>query len=145
MGIDLREIRTCHLLAVSWTVSLSPLTLRFLWSSCCQITPVKMLSKVLEWVSDSPSLMSNYLRPHGLQPARLLCQWNSPGKNTGVGCHFLLQGSCLMHINCPLNVCCHWFYFLGCPQARVPSLLLLTRLHVENPKEIPYFSIMLKM
>ena len=32
------------------------------------------------------------LRPHGLQPARLLCPWDSPGKNTGVGCHFLLQG-----------------------------------------------------
>ena len=26
------------------------------------------------------------------QPARLLCPWNSPGKNTGVGCHSLLQG-----------------------------------------------------
>ena len=31
------------------------------------------------------------LWPRGLQPARLLCPWNSPGKNTGVGCHFLLQ------------------------------------------------------
>ena len=30
--------------------------------------------------------------PHGLEPARLLCPWNFPGKNTGVGCHFLLQG-----------------------------------------------------
>ena len=29
------------------------------------------------------------LRPHGLQPARLLCLCDSPGKNTGVGCHFL--------------------------------------------------------
>ena len=29
---------------------------------------------------------------HGLWPARLLCPWDSPGKNTGVGCHFLLQG-----------------------------------------------------
>ena len=28
---------------------------------------------------------------HRLQPARLLCPWNLPGKNTGVGCHFLLQ------------------------------------------------------
>ena len=28
----------------------------------------------------------------GLWPARLLCPWDSPGKNTGVGCHFLLQG-----------------------------------------------------
>ena len=36
--------------------------------------------------------MSNSLRPHGLQPARLLCLWNPPGKNTGVGCHSLLQG-----------------------------------------------------
>ena len=31
------------------------------------------------------------MRPHGLQPTRLLCPWNAPGKNTGVGCHFLLQ------------------------------------------------------
>ena len=31
-------------------------------------------------------------RPHGLQPTRLLCPWNFPGKSTGVGCHFLLQG-----------------------------------------------------
>ena len=31
------------------------------------------------------------LQPHGLQPASLLCSWNSPGKNTGVGCHFFLQ------------------------------------------------------
>ena len=29
---------------------------------------------------------------HGLQPARLLCSWDSPGKNTRVGCHVLLQG-----------------------------------------------------
>ena len=32
------------------------------------------------------------LRPRGLQPARLLCPWDSPGKNTGVGCQALLQG-----------------------------------------------------
>ena len=32
------------------------------------------------------------LPPHGLQPTRLLCPWDFPGKNTGVGCHFLLQG-----------------------------------------------------
>ena len=42
---------------------------------CCQVTSV---------VSDS-------VRPHGLQPTRLLRPWDSPGKNTGVGCHFLLQ------------------------------------------------------
>ena len=32
------------------------------------------------------------LWPHGLQPTRLLCPWGSPGKNTGVGRHALLQG-----------------------------------------------------
>ena len=42
---------------------------------CCQVT----------------SVMSNSVRPHGLQPTRLLHPWDSPGKNTGVGCHFLLQ------------------------------------------------------
>ena len=43
----------------------------------------------------SHSVASNSLRSHGLWPARLLCSWNSPGKNTGVGCHVLLQGICL--------------------------------------------------
>ena len=32
------------------------------------------------------------LSPCGLQPARLLCPWDSPGKNTAVNCYFLLQG-----------------------------------------------------
>ena len=36
--------------------------------------------------------MSNSSWPHGLQPTRLLHPWDSPGKNTGVGCHLLLQG-----------------------------------------------------
>ena len=35
--------------------------------------------------------MSDPQRPHGLQPSRLFHPWDSPGKNTGVGCHFLLQ------------------------------------------------------
>ena len=35
--------------------------------------------------------MSDSSRPHGLQPPRLLRPWDFPGKNTGVGCHFLLQ------------------------------------------------------
>ena len=35
--------------------------------------------------------MSNFVRPHRHQPTRLPRPWDSPGKNTGVGCHFLLQ------------------------------------------------------
>ena len=42
---------------------------------CCQVASV---------VSDS-------VQPHGLQPTRRLRPWDSPGKNTGVRCHFLLQ------------------------------------------------------
>ena len=37
-------------------------------------------------------VVSTSLRPHGLQPTRLLCPWNFPGKNAGVGCHALIQG-----------------------------------------------------
>ena len=33
--------------------------------------------------------MPNSLQPHGLPPTRLLCLWDFPGKNAGVGCHFL--------------------------------------------------------
>ena len=46
----------------------------------------------LESKSVSCSVVSDSLRPHGLYPARLLCPWDSPGKNTGVGCHSVLQG-----------------------------------------------------
>ena len=56
----------------------------------------------------SHSTVSNSLWPHGLWSTKLLCTWNSPGKNTGVGCHaplhgiFPTQGSnshllCLLH------------------------------------------------
>ena len=52
------------------------------------------------------SVVSDSLWPHGLQPTRLLCPCDSPGKNTGVGCHALLQGifptqglnTCLLHL-----------------------------------------------
>ena len=54
----------------------------------------------------SYSVVSNPLRPHGLQPARLLCPWDFPGKNIGVSCCFSLheivptQGSNLGLLHC---------------------------------------------
>ena len=39
----------------------------------------------------SRSVVSDSLRPHGLQPTRLLHPWDFPGKSTGVGCHCLLR------------------------------------------------------
>ena len=50
------------------------------------------------------SLVLNSLWPHGLQPTRLFCPWDFPGKNTGVCCHFLSRGSSQArdqtHISC---------------------------------------------
>ena len=51
------------------------------------------------WEAPSPahvcgaqsSVLSSSLQPHGLWPTRLLCPWDYPGKNTGVGRYFLLQ------------------------------------------------------
>ena len=37
------------------------------------------------------SVVSDSVQPHRWKPTRLRCPWDSPGKNTGVGCHFLLQ------------------------------------------------------
>ena len=41
----------------------------------------------------SRTVMSDSLRPRGLQPTRLLCPFDSPGRNIGVGCHALSRGS----------------------------------------------------
>ena len=59
------------------------------------------------------SVMSNSLWLHELSPARVFCLWDFPGKNTGVGCHCLLQGIFLTQRSNP-----HLLYF------QVDSLLL---------------------
>ena len=46
---------------------------------------------LLAYESVSHSVVPNSLQPHGLQPTRLLCLWDFSGKDTGVGCFFLLQ------------------------------------------------------
>ena len=54
----------------------------------------------------SHSVVSDSLQPHGLWPTMLLCPQDFSGKNTRVGCHFLLQGIfltqglnlCLLHL-----------------------------------------------
>ena len=60
--------------------------------------PRVLQARTLEWIAISfsnvwkwsHSIMYNSQWPHGLQPTRLPRPWDSPGKNTGVGCHFLL-------------------------------------------------------
>ena len=54
--------------------------------------PKDSLSLLVIQLQPSCSVMSDCLPPRKLQPARLLCPWDFPGKNIGVGCHFLYQG-----------------------------------------------------
>ena len=73
---------------------------------CCEVTSV---------VSDSA-------RPHRRQPTRLRHPWDSPGKNTGVGCHFLLQ---CMEVKSESEVA------QSCPTLRNPTGSLYQR--IVNP------------
>ena len=59
------------------------------WSGLPFPSPVHESEK-WKW---SRSVMSDSLRPHELQPTRLLHPWDLPGKSTGVGCHRLLRSS----------------------------------------------------
>ena len=59
--------------------------------TCGEIVLVPMTRKMYA-AAPAKSLQScPTLLLHRRQPTRLLCPWDSPGKNTGVGCHFLLQ------------------------------------------------------
>ena len=47
--------------------------------------------QLLRWCCLVTQSCPTLLQPHGLQHAKLLCSWDSPGKSTGMRCHFLLQ------------------------------------------------------
>ena len=77
----------------------------------------------------SCSVVSDSLQPHGVEPTRLLCPWDSPGKNIGVDYHALLQGifptqrwnPCLLHLlhwQADFLPQCH----LGSPKAFLSSV-----------------------
>ena len=71
------------------------------------------------------------LWPHELQPARLLCPWNSAVKNIGMGCHSLLQGIFptqglnldLLHCRQVLNHLSHQGFLILCPTNSVSTSL----------------------
>ena len=52
---------------------------------------IKAITNLLSACCQVASVVPDSVWPYGLQPTRLLCPWDSPGKNTGVGCHFILQ------------------------------------------------------
>ena len=80
-----------------------------------QDTPIPEFSKSILWTKCLCYLVDKsdltLLQCHRLQSSRLLCPWNFPGKNTGVGCYFLLQGIFLTQ---GLNLCllhCRWILY----------------------------------
>ena len=60
-------------------------------STYCMSMSQQQKSPTMKW-KWSRSVLSDSLGPHGLWPTRFLRPWDFPGKSTGVGCHFLLQG-----------------------------------------------------
>ena len=85
------------------------------------------------------SVVSGSLQPHGLQPTRLLCLQHFPGKNAGVGCHFLLQGIFpTQGSNSYLLCLLHWqagslpLVPPGKPNTRPERCLILTVSHLKE-------------
>ena len=63
--------------------------LRYLYAG--QESTVKTINGKMLLLLLIASVVSNSVRPHRWQPTRLCHPWDSPGKSTGVGCHFFLQ------------------------------------------------------
>ena len=66
-------------------------SLNLLWALWVSSDSALALSQLV-CACSATSVLSDSLRPYGLQSARFLCPWDSPGKTTGVGFCVLLQG-----------------------------------------------------
>ena len=105
-------------------------------------------------VQFSRSVVSNSVRPHRRQPTRLPRPWDSPGKNTGVGCHFLLQCMKLksesevaqlcptlsdpMDCSLPGSYIYHLYWYVNIRRKRVPTPVFLGFLCASAGKEPAY-------
>ena len=76
---------------ISWSYYKSSSANKILW--ICPCSELNFLISKLISTCVSHSVISDYLWSHGLQPSRLLCPRDSPGKNTGVGCYSFLHGT----------------------------------------------------
>ena len=104
----------------------SPLIQRSGYQIPFQTSPMYSLEFQLQFrwkkVKVSRSIMSDSLQSHELQPARLLCLWNSPGKSSGVGCQFLLQGIFLTQgLNLSLLHCSRFLTVYATREAHRPT------------------------
>ena len=92
---------TLHILSDLDVIITSTFIIFLIWLICNVLVSGMQQSKLCIYIyikygekseNVSRSIMSNSLWPHRLWPTRLLCPWNSPDKNSGVGSHALLQG-----------------------------------------------------
>ena len=96
--------------------------------------------KQLEKQKCSCSVMSDSLQPHGLYPARLLHPWDFPGKNSVVGCHFLLQGIFTTQGSNPGLPHCRWTPYHLSHQGSLMSIFIpLVKLFAQGylPHTLP--------
>ena len=87
----------------------------------------------------SRSVVSDSLWPHGLQPTRLLCPWDFPGKGTGVGCHFLLQGIFPTQESNPGLLHCRQILYRLSYKGRPPQRIEKSNLSWQYGTETPQF------
>ena len=78
-----KSLSCVRLFATPWTLQSMEFSRPEHWSGLPFPSPMRESEK-WKW---SRSVVSDSSRPHGLQPTRLLCPWDFPGKSTGVGCH----------------------------------------------------------
>ena len=90
--------------------------------------------------------MSDSLQPPRLQPARLLCPWDSTGKNTAVGCHTLLQGMPISQCLDTIGYCVHAQSLQSCQTLCNPmDCRLLESLRVRQYKSSSFLLLFFKM
>ena len=84
------------------------------------------------------------LQPHGMQTASFLCPWVFPGKNTGVGSHFLLQGIFLTQGSnpCLLSPDSAGRFFTTAPPGKPVCGLLRTTSHILYSSSCPFLCLL---
>ena len=94
MGVYARVCVHAKLCLILWTLARdwTCASLSLLPWQVYSLPPVPPGKLTVKGENVSHSVVSDSLQPHGLKPPRLVCLWDSPGRNTGMGCYFLLQG-----------------------------------------------------
>ena len=87
----------------------------------------------------SCSVASNSLWWHGLQTPRLLCPWNSPGKNVRMGCHFFLQEIFPTRDRTQVSCIVGGFFTIWATKEALVGIVCLIIIHFNILKYFPLF------